>query len=238
MGYRRVVMGAAFVVALAAPWDAAADSLIDRLLRIAGLTAAPTQMRGPDDAAATGSIWIADIERQTMTPATTDVGFRSPVFSPAGEGIFALKGDTVVRIPSNGGSPVSIQRVSGIVKLVGFDGPSAEEIAVLVEGGTSPLAVLSLKTGKVTPLPYDATSAQQQRILAQIRGQDRVYGTVNVYVKTESKRGLTRTIEWTDIYVRRGDATPQNVSGCDGVSCGQPALSPDGRRVAFVKAGD
>jgi Tol biopolymer transport system component len=30
---------------------------------------------------------------------------------------------------------------------------------------------------------------------------------------------------------------PQNVSGCDGVNCGQPALSPDGRRVAFVKAG-
>ena len=30
---------------------------------------------------------------------------------------------------------------------------------------------------------------------------------------------------------------PQNLSACDGVNCGQPSLSPDGRRIAFVKAG-
>ena len=58
-----------------------------------------------------------------------------------------------------------------------------------------------------------------------------------VYSETESKRGLSRTIEWTDVYLRRGTAAPRNVSACDGVNCVQPALSPDGRSVAFVKAG-
>ncbi len=101
----------------------------------------------------------------------------------------------------------------------------------------APLGVLSLKTGKVAPLPYDAASSDQQRMLAQVRGQERVYGDASVYVKTESKAGLSRTIEWTDVYLRRGNAPPQNVSACDGVNCGQPALSPDGRRVAFVKSG-
>jgi Tol biopolymer transport system component len=74
-------------------------------------------------------------------------------------------------------------------------------------------------------------------MLAQVRGQERTYGDAAVYVKTESKRGLSRTIEWTDVYFRRGSSPPQNLSACDGVNCGQPSLSPDGRRIAFVKAG-
>jgi hypothetical protein len=74
-------------------------------------------------------------------------------------------------------------------------------------------------------------------MLAQVRGQERTYGDASVYVRTESKRGLSRTIEWTDVHFRRGNAPPRNVSACDGANCGQPALSPHGRRIAFVKAG-
>ena len=79
---------------------------------------------------------------------------------------------------------------------------------------------------------------QQRRVLAQIRAQDRTYGETTVYTKTETKPGLSRPIEWTDVFVRRGSGSPQNVSVCDGVSCVQPALSPDGRSVAFVKVQD
>jgi hypothetical protein len=231
-----LVRSVAVLAALALPLAGAADSLLEKLLRVAGLTAAPAQMRGPGDEVEAGSIWVAHLERGSVSPVTLDSGYRSPIFSLADGSIFALKGDTVVRIPPEGGKPAPVQRVTGVAKLVGFDGANPEEIVVLREGGGSPLGVLSLKTGKVTPLPYDATSADQQRMLAQIRGQERLYGTTSVYVKTESKRGLSRAIEWTDVYMRRGDSTPQNVSGCDGLSCGQPALSPDGRRVAFVKA--
>jgi len=234
---RRLVTSVAVAVVLAVQMGASADSLVAKLLRIAGLTAAPAQMRGPRDEVDAGSIWIANLERRIVGPVTPDGGYRSPVFSPADGSILALKGDTVVRIPPEGGTPAVVQRVTGAAKLVGFDHANPDEIVVLLEGGDSPLGVLSLKTGKVARLPYDATSADQQRMLAQIRDHDRVYGTIGVYVKTESKQGLSRTIEWTDVYVRRGDSMPQNVSGCDGVNCGQPALSPDGRRVVFVKAG-
>ena len=37
--------------------------------------------------------------------------------------------------------------------------------------------------------------------------QDRVYGDTRAYTKTESKRGVSRTIEWTDVYLQRGTAT-------------------------------
>ena len=84
---------------------------------------------------------------------------------------------------------------------------------------------------------HDPKSDAERRMLAQVRGQERTYGDAAVDVKTEAKRGLSRTIEWTDVYFPRGSSSPQNVSACDGVNRGQPSLSPDGRRVAFVKAG-
>jgi Tol biopolymer transport system component len=96
---------------------------------------------------------------------------------------------------------------------------------------------VSLKSGRVTALPYDAKSSDQRLMLEQVRAQDREYGDTLLYTKTESKRGLSRNIEWTDVYLRRGNTVPQNISACDGVNCTQPALSPDGRSVAFVKTG-
>ena len=231
----RLMICMALMVELVVPLGAAADSLLDKLLRIAGLTAAPGEMR---DVVDPGSIWITTLERGAVTRLTADSDYRSPVFSLADGSIVALKGDTVVHIPIESSAPAVIQRVTGAVKLVGFDSKNPDEIVILLAGGSSPLAVLSLRNGKVTLLPYDAKSDDQRRMLAKIRGQDRVYSTTSVYLKTEKKQGLLRAIEWTDIYLRRGDSTPQNVSHCDGMNCTQPALSPDERRVAFVKTGD
>src|SRR5258705_154656 len=116
-------------------------------------------------------------------------------------------------------------------------GANADALVLLLDApqSGSPLGVLSLKSGRVTPLPYDAASEEQRRMLAQVRGQEREYGTTMVYTKTESRRGLSRSLQWTDVYIRRGTAAPRNLSACDGVNCVQPALSPDGRGVVFIK---
>ena len=222
-------------LALAVPAAAATESLLNRLLRISGLTAAPAQLRGPGDE--TGNIWIANLDRRTVRALTTEGGYRTPVFSPAGDAVYALRHDILVRIPVESGKPVTVRRVAGAIKLVGFDSKSTDEAIVLLEtqDNSSPLAVVSVKSGAITPLPFNADSEDEQRALGKIRGQDRVYGDTILYTQTESKRGLSRTIEWTDVYLRRGDAAPQNISRCDSVSCVQPALSPNGQSVAFVK---
>lgn len=235
---KRVFAAALVIAALLLPSTAGAgESLMRILLRVTGLTAAP-QTKAADDTVEPGDIWVVSLDGVSATPLTTGGGYRSPIFSGADGSILALKGDALVRIANGGGGAAPLSSVTGIVKLVGFDSGNADELIVLLEAQSSPLGVLSLKSGKVTPLDYDGKSDIERRMLAQIRGQERIYGDTSIYVQTETKRGLSRTIEWTNVYLRHGNLPPRNVSQCDGVSCAQPVLSPDGRRVAFVKTGE
>jgi hypothetical protein len=216
---------------------AAQESLLQKLLRIAGLTAAPSQLRGPGEAVEPGNIWIVPADRGTPKALTLDGGYTSPIFSTDGR-VYALKGDTLVRLPQETGAGVAVHKVPRALKLVGFDAANADELVVLVDAapGSSPLGVLSLRSGRVTPLPVDPASEEQRRMLAQIRAQERTYGTTSVYTRTDRRRGMSRNIDWSDVYIRSGDGAPRNVSACNGVNCVQPALSPDGRSVVFIKA--
>jgi hypothetical protein len=228
-----------FVLAVAAAGagqtqSPAKETLVQKLLRIAGLTAAPSQLRAPGDVEP-GDIWISDVESRMRRALTQGGKYRSPVFDPGDAFVFALRDDVVVRIPAAGGAPEDRGRVASAVKLIGFDGP--DELVVLIEAPpASPLVVLSLKSGRTSALPHDAESKEEQRMLAFVRDGERVYGDIRVYTRTETRRGLSRTIEWSDVYLARGTAAPVNVSSCDGVNCAEPALSNDRRRLAYVKS--
>ena len=239
---RRVVMAVMGATSLAtgllAQTPRPPEPLLSKLLRIAGLTAAPSQMRGPADNAAVGDIWIANVDRRPARALTTNGGYRSPIFVNDTPVVLALRGNSVVRLGAQGGSAIPLAGAPKIVKLVGIDATSPDEVIVLLDAPASPLGVLSLQSGRVSPLPYDDSSDEQRRMLAQIRAQDRTYGETKLYTKTETKSGLSRPIEWTDVFLTRGAGSPQNVSACDGANCVQPALSPDGRSVAFVKLQD
>ena len=210
------------------------ETLLQRLLRIAGLTAAPSQMRAPDSQP--GDIWLVALPDGMTRALTEGGGYRSPVFGPSDAFVYALREDVVVRIPAAGGMPAQQGRAPDVVKLVGFDGP--DDLVVLTEAQPpeSPLALLSLKTGRLTPLPHDPKSAEELRLIAFVRGDERVYGDTRVYTRTESRRTALRTTEWTDVYIARGTAAPVNVSACRGVNCSAPALSRDARRIAYVRA--
>jgi hypothetical protein len=216
------------------------EPLLTKLLRIAGLTAAPSQMRGPADDAAVGNIWMVNIDRRDARALTTDGGYRSPIFLPNSSTLLALRGNAIVRLGSTGGNTSPLRMKVGVAKLVGVDSedPSAVVVLLATPRAGSPLASVSLLDATATALPFDAADASQQRVLAQIRGQERTYQETTVYTRTETKSGLTRPVEWIDVFVKRGAAPPQNVSACDGVNCVQPALSPDRQSVAFVKVQD
>lgn len=215
----------------------AQESVIQKLLRIAGLTASPSQVRAPAETVYPGNIWVVPADRGAPKALTLDGGYTSPIFSPDGR-VYALKGDTLVRLPQETGAGVAVHKVPRAVKLVGFDGSNADDLVVLLEpaAGRSPLAVVSLRSGRTTPLAVDPVSEEQRRMLTQIRAQERSYGTTSVYTHAERRRGTSRNSEWTDVYIRSGGRPPRNVSACNGINCAQPALSPDGRSIVFIKS--
>ena len=216
------------------------EPLLTKLLRVAGLTAAPSQMRGPGDDGAVGNIWMVNIDNRAARALTTDGGYRSPIFVPNSSTVLALRGNAIVRLGSAGDNPAPLRMKVGVAKLVGVDSedPSAVVVLLATPRGGSPLASVSLEDATATALPFDAADESQQRVLAQIRAQDRTYRETTVYTRTETKSGLSRPIEWIDVFVKRGAAPPQNVSACDGVNCVQPALSTDGHSIVFVKVQD
>src|SRR5207248_111516 len=88
------------------------ESLVDRLLRIAGLTAAPSQMRGPSEDVLGGNIWIAQLSGGAPKALTKDGGYRSPVYSRDGT-IYALRENAIVRVHSRNGSSAKAQNAPG-----------------------------------------------------------------------------------------------------------------------------
>jgi hypothetical protein len=214
-----------------------AQSLIRKLLRIAGITAGGA-VRGPEDEVVLpGTIWIADLSTGQRRPLTKTANFRTPVFSSSSNVVFALEADHVVRV-NDDGTQVRVGIVPAAEKLAGFDADSPGDLVVLRADTVSPLAILAVATGTVTPLAYDPSSPDERRLLSGIRRQARTYGDTAVYLKRESKPGAARPLEWTDVYVRRGTEPPRNVSACEGRSCSQPALSSDKRWLVFVQVAE
>lgn len=214
--------------------------LLQRLLRIAGLTAAPTQMRAPGDATPAGDVWIVGADGRGARGLTSDGGNRSPIFTLDGSLLLVLRGATLIRLNAATGAATPGPAARGVAKLVGVDPGSPDEVVVLLDAPASgsPVATLSLQSGTLTPLPFDTAGEDERRMLAQIRAQSRTYGDISVYTREQTRRGLTGQIDWIDVFLARPGAAPVNVSACDGVDCAQPALSPDGRRVAFIKSAE
>jgi len=236
MKFSRVPTVLLAALVLSIPAVTAAETLMEKLLRVAGLAAGPAPTRGAA-AAAPGNIWVAATDKGTPKALTTDGGYTSPIFSPDGR-VYALRGGALVRLPQETGGGVAVHPVRGALKLVGFDVKNPDDLVVLldVSGEGSPLGVLSLRSGRVTPLPHDAASEEERRMVARIRSDERQYGTIGVYTSPGRRRGPSQSARATDVYLRNGAAAARNVSKCEGASCGQPVLSPDGRRVMFIKS--
>jgi hypothetical protein len=230
-----------WLITLAIPLQEAwCQSFWATVLRVTGISATPSQLKGPDDEIQAGDIWVADLARKTQLRVTRHGGYRSPVFLAGDEHILALKGNTIILIPLSGGEPKSLYTLKEIAKIVGLDKGDPDKALILLqkEAGSDAAGVLSLKSGQVTLLPYDRESQEYGGMISHMKEWERVYGNTKVYVRTESKSDMAGTVGWTDVYLKQGNSSPLNVSRCDGVNCGQPSLSNDGRQVVFVKAAE
>lgn len=232
MRKQRKIILAAMIVFLSASQLAAEVPLSRQLLDYLGFTATPGQMRGDSPQ---GDVWLVDLVKGVLSPLTSEHGFHSPIFTPEGKIVLALKGEAIVRLPVDGGPVQSVHNVAHADRLVGIDNQNPNEIIVLLKEAGPMLAIVSMKDGSIRRLPHDPTSEEDQRVISQILGQERFYGTTHLFLKKNSKQTIARTLEWMDVFLQRGENAPQNVSKCDGVNCTQPAMSPDGNMVVFIR---
>src|SRR5260370_17756777 len=60
----------------------AQETLLQKLLRVSGLTSAPSQMRSANEDLEAGDIWVAQLASHTTRSLTTGGGYPSPVRPP------------------------------------------------------------------------------------------------------------------------------------------------------------
>lgn len=210
---------------------------VDRVLKYLGISDSPT-LKGPGDEIVSGSLFVVDLSSRASHAVGSGADFRSPIFLPEGTDILALRGSDVVRVSTGSGETNKLFTVPGIFKLVGAsaDDPDSVLILQLNESGARPrVGLLSVRTGKVTALAYDAGSSADLQTVESLEGWTRTYGSKQVYVRRQTKQTLSGVVEWNDVFLKADGQEVVDISQCNGTNCGQPSLSADGRFLAFVK---
>lgn len=184
-----------------------------------------------------GEIWIGQVATGALRKLNRESGFRSPIFAPNNQAVLALKDGALWRLSLETGTATRIRPVAGLTKVVGSDRDDSDKILVLVkrDSTTSP-ALLSLTTDSITEIPYDANSPADRKLLNHLKDWERVYGETRVYPRAQTREGIAGTAEWQDVFLKKDDAAPVNISRCEGDNCGQPSLSGDGTKVVFIRA--
>jgi hypothetical protein len=212
------------------------QSFGQKVLQTFGIPIGAGTLKGAEDTPPAGQVWVVDLGSGTRTRVAPGGGYRSPLFIPGSTDILALQGTNVVRIASPAVEPKRLYSIEGITKLVSFGISDPDQVLVLKESdaGQVSVNVLALGTGKLWPMVYDSGSKEDEQMLESLQASERTYGGKTVYVKHISKDAMSGRVEWSDVFIKPLGQDPKNVSRCDGVDCGQPSVSADGRRIAFI----
>lgn len=214
-----------------------APGFIDRVLKFLGISDSPGTLKSPGDEKS-GALWVADLGSHTTHAVTRGGGYHSPVFLPEGNDILALSGNDVVRTSSSG-EMKKLYSIAGVTKLVAGSTDNPDALLILLTGNAgehSRVGLLSVSTGKVTPLAFDPHSSADLQMVEDLEGWTRSYSDKQIYVQRQTKQALSGTVEWSDVFLKVTGQEPVNVSRCNGENCGQPSLSSDGRLLIFVKS--
>jgi hypothetical protein len=236
---KELILIVLWLLPLAAQTQKKTESFWDKLLRIAGVSATPSSLRG-DDQVSSGDVWVVAIAQKSVPRRLTHGGgYISPVFDARGQNVLALKGGDVYRIPLTGNPPIKLYTFTDVTKLVGVSRDDPDQLLVLSRDAQHlPFAaLLSIRSGALVRIPHDPHSHEDQVMLAHLAGWERVYGDALLYTEKNEREGAAGTVEFSDVYFKRARGSPINLTNGNGVSSGQPSLSTEGERVAFIRGG-
>jgi hypothetical protein len=184
-----------------------------------------------------GDIWIVSLPGNVKRALTNGGSYRSPVFSVGDKEVFALQGENIVRISVSGGRVHPLYSVKGIKKLVGVDRTDPKRLLFLAEDddGRTLVGLVNMDGGAISYLQYESRSREDRGMISDLKEWRRTVGDKTIYVETEVKSGMAGRMEWTEVKLQQAETRPQNLSQCEGVSCGQPAISHHGELVVFIR---
>jgi len=216
---------------VATPAPAQRESFSSQVLRVSGMGPGPGAQIEPEDEIDAGDVWVTDLNAHQANRVAQG-GFRSPVFTPAGDAVMAVRDDTIVRIPLKGGGPEDVFQLDGLVKIVGFS-PDGRLLLQADDGTDTPqVGLLAVAEKKLRWLSSDASAAEDKTALDRVRGWERLYGATRVFVRREAPAGKN----WTQVWVEEAGKEPFNASQCEKASCGQPSMTPEKGLVVYIKA--
>jgi hypothetical protein len=210
------------------------------MLRVTGITVLPSTSKGQGSGLpaqpAGGDLWTAILDGRNRLRLTRDGGYQSPVFSPDGKTVLALREGKLMRVSTAGVlDPEPLFDLPGVIRLVACDRESPSKVVVLTRAaaGTLDLGLVDLEDRQVHPLRPEIPEAEYREALALVTRSDRAWqlaepaGVITLEVRPAG--------QGSDVFCLRKALAPLDVSRCGGDRCDQPSLSADGHNVVFVR---
>lgn len=215
------------------------ESLWAKLLRIAGVSSTPASLRS-EDHATIGEIWWVPLDGQSVPRRLTKGGgYYSPVFDGQGQSVLALNNGDMFRVGLSNGVPAKLYSLAGVTKLVGLSRDDPDQLLVIgkdIQEHLPFVALVSIQSGKLVVLARNPQSDEDRVMMAHLAGWERVYGDTHLYTEENETEGAGgTTIEFTDVFLKRGTNPAVNLTRGNRISSGQPSLSPDGQKVVFIR---
>jgi hypothetical protein len=206
----------------------------ERIVRTLLIPPSPLNQRDPLPSDAKGKIFIVPSLGGEEHEVTSQGGFSSPIFMPGDDSLLALRGDRLLQIDLAGGAPKEIAPLPGVAKLLGFDPNRPNEVLFLVDvNSRHRIGWFDVMSKQLGTLSYFPTDKQGQWSLKYLQDDDREVTDVRLLVKFKDPNSL-----WTDIFIQRDGKVELNLTRGSGANNRQPALSHNGRHVAFVRVSD
>lgn len=156
---------------------------------------------------------------------TDDSAFSWPVYDINHKIIYAIQGNKIVKLKGNGSEILIVNAEKHWIKLFGLDA-QGNVLAMHYENDENYPALLQSDGKIVNVVP----SNDQQQRLAMLLQEGRTYtGNQSLYVQRSERGG-----RGYDVFYKKGTEVI-NISNCGDDKCGQPSLSPDSKKILFIR---